>query len=194
LVRDFENMDFLKDQGKFQEIIAELDKLNAAKRKILLQRLEERLVGSSWVSTDLFKPGMRNLYLQEKLGGLRMFQKFVNFLGDQYYHFKFFFQNKIKRGVTPKVNELLNQAINMPNFRFRLEAIDLAIEFQGEKALPQLFNLINGLDKDKKNARLIIKRLQVKLDEIATLVSGKKEFERLFRDFRLKMIELEGWT
>ena len=106
----------MRDNTLFLEKLREVEKLSDKKKQKFLRNLEVDLKSSAWATKTLFKPGIRNLYLQERLGAGKMVKKMQNFLGDQEYMFKFFFQNAFAMGKVPLVVELLKQGMNQPLF------------------------------------------------------------------------------
>lgn len=186
------DLDLLGDAGKFKEFLITIDGMESLEKIILVETLEKQLTSSSWVSNEIFKPGVRNLYLQEKLGATGMYNKMILFLGDQYYHFKFFFQNKMSKGDIPAVLDLLQQGVNSPRFRFRLEAIECLIELRECLCLPTIINLLNGFDKKPAEAIPILEILKQNLDFLAGCMDREEKYRELFSILRLRMLELDS--
>lgn len=185
------NLEFLDDPKQFKGLMEGLDAMDDAEKSLLAQKLEKTLTSSSWVSNKLFKPGVRNLHVLERIQARGMYKKLVTFLGDQYYHFKFFFQNKASKGSIPTVMDLLKQAINMPRFRFRLEAMDLLVEFLGVSSLPVMYNLVNGIETPDSGTRLLIENIEQNLAFLTENYSMEPKFKGIFKDIRFKLMELE---
>ena len=182
---DGESLDWLDDPARFAIRLGMLDNLDGIDQHLLLEQLERHLTSSSWVTARLFKPGIRNLFLQERLGSTAMLKKLELFLGDQEYHFKFFFQDATRRGKVPGVLELLRQAINVPRFRFRLEAIDMLVELDSARVVPVLFNLLSGMPPGDEHGAAIHDRVDANLDALAELVEKEPGFDDAFRRLRL---------
>ena len=185
------NLDFLNDRKQFKDLFERLDAMDDAGKLQLAEMLKKAITSSSWVSNKLFKPGVRNLLVLEKIQVQGMYKKLVTFLGDQYYHFKFFFQNKASKGETPTVIEFLKQAINMPRFRFRLEAVDLVVEFMGLSSLPVIFNLVNGIDAPDEGTRSLIENIEQNLVFMTENVPMEPKFKAISKDIRFKLLDLE---
>lgn len=168
--------------------------MGKGERETLLAELGDHLTSSSWVNEHLFKPGMRNLFLQEKCRGFTKFNDMVVFLGDQYYHFKFFFQNLMNsREQFPTVVGFLQQAINISRFRFRLQALDMLVELAGCEALPSLINLVNGFHAINSATRGILDRLEGCMDVLESCMEDTNgNGRKLFFMLRESMIALEG--
>jgi hypothetical protein len=193
---DSQSLDFLEDRFRFNAILSKIEAMDDLEKANLLQRLESRLVvSSSWVTSVLFKPGIRNLLLQEKLGErlgtTNQIKQMEQFLGDQDYQFKFFFQRAISHGTIPTVIDLLKQAINLPRFRFREEAIDLLAELAGVEAVPFLFNLVSGLDPRRDRIACIVTRIEGVLDILAEHVDAEPRFGDTFKRLRLALATLD---
>lgn len=163
--------------------------MTPAEKASLLGRLEATMRSSAWATKALFKPGIRNFSLQEQLGGGAMVKQFEHFLGDQDYLFKFFFQDAFAMGKIPTVMDLVRQGINIPSFRFRLEAIDMLVEIDGARAIPVLFNLVSGLETTVAGARDVLARVELLLDDLAIAVEAAPAFSAVFGKLRLLLVE-----
>ncbi len=184
-----ERLVFLEDPVRFKAMRDSITSMEQAEKVDILTRLEVVMKSSAWATKELFKPGIRNLYLQEQLGTRGMVKQFEHFLGDQEYQFKFFFQNAFASGMVPHVLDLLRQGINLPSFRFRLESLDMIVEIDGAKAVPVLFNLVSGLDIAAAGARDVVARIVNLLDEIAVTVDAEPAFALVFGKLRLLLVE-----
>ncbi|MHA1681638.1 MAG: hypothetical protein ACTSUE_11565 [Promethearchaeota archaeon] len=189
---DEQGLVFLKNGKKFKEILENLSVMASAEKRDLLNKLERHLTSSSWVSNEIFKPGVRNLFIQEKLGAKGMYNKLVIFLGDQYYHFKFFFQEKMRKGEIPAILNLLRQGVNLPRFRFRLESMECLIEIQGCLALPAIINLLNGFDKKPGETSSILNMIRLHLDDLAACMEREEKYRKLFSILQMRMLELDS--
>ncbi|MHA1792874.1 MAG: hypothetical protein ACTSVI_09535 [Promethearchaeota archaeon] len=187
------DLTFLHDRLAFKKFLMSFDSLTVDDKNSLLEKLQEDLRSSSWVSKDLYKPGIRNLFIQEKLSAKNMYQNFVKFLGDQEYHFKFFFQNMVSKGKIPTVMDFLRQAINTPRFRFRSESIDLLIEINGKAAIINLINLIAGLNTEKNNeeSRLVIERIKSNLDLLSSRVNNDTKLMTLLEKLKDSITQVQ---
>ena len=178
--------DFLEDAASFKQKLAQLPESDDEKQA-LLDNLDAYMKSSAWATKVLFKPGVRNFYLQEQLGVRITTKQFEHFLGDQEYQFKFFFQNFFSRGELPGVVDLLKQGINMPSFRFRLDAIDMLVELEAKSSISLLFNLVSGLDQHQPDASEIIARIEANMDDLAAACESSDNFMSIFRELRLQM-------
>ena len=186
------SLGFLDDRLEFGEMLASIDDLDDNAKATLLDELERGfIVSSSWVTPVLFKPGIRNLFLQEHLGATGIIKKMEQFLGDQDYHFKFFFQDAVRHGRVPAVLELVKQSINLPRFRFRLLAIDMLVELAGAEAVPFLFNLVSGLDPRRDDVAGIAGQVESNLDQLAGVVENESKFRDAFKRLRLALATLD---
>lgn len=176
---------WLEEPVSFAARLASLPALDLVDRAILLEQLDRHLTSSSWVTARLFKPMVRNLHVQGILGAPGMFKKLELFLGDQEYHFKFFFQDAMRRGAIPTVLDVLHQAINMPRFRFRLEAIDMVAELDPARAIPALCNLLSGMAAGDPAAGSIHARVDAALEVLAPAVDAVPALAGAFRELRL---------
>jgi hypothetical protein len=181
-------LDFLDDPARFKEMRVRITSMNLAEKSDLSKRLEATMKSSAWATKALFNPGIRNFYLQEQLGATSMVKQFEQFLGDQEYLFKFFFQNAFAGGRVPKVLDMLRQGINIPAFRFRLEAIDMLVELDGAGALPTLFNLVSGLDEREAGSKEVIVRIEANLDALAETSRASPKLADVFTRLRFLLV------
>nr|MDO8115587.1 hypothetical protein [Candidatus Sigynarchaeota archaeon] len=191
----FESLDFLLDPAAFKVALAGIGTLSERETSTLVDKLSHYtgMSSSSWVTTELFKPGIRDLFMQEKIGAPNMIKKMEHFLGDQEYLFKFFFQNAIMKGSVPSVLDLLNQAINIPLFRFRLDSIDMLVELSDASIIPALYNLVTGLDMTILANKLVVERVERAMESLASLVDEQPKFTAVFRQLRLLMVQVHAW-
>ncbi len=189
------SLDFLLDPAAFKRVLAGAGNLSKQEAEALVDRLVQYtgMSSSSWVTTELFKPGIRDLFMQEKLGATNMIKKMEHFLGDQEYLFKFFFQNAIVNGSVPTVIDLLKQGINIPLFRFRLDAVDMLVELGDARIIPVLYNLVTGLDTSGEGNRNIIERLDHGIEALELMINGQPKFADAFRQLRLLLVQLRAW-
>ncbi|MEX2683128.1 MAG: hypothetical protein Q6373_016180 [Candidatus Sigynarchaeota archaeon] len=184
-----EKLDFLEDPEKFKAIRRNIASMSQAEKADILKNLEAEMKSSAWATKALFKPGIRNFFLQEQLGGQGMVKQFEHFLGDQEYLFKFFFQNAFTGGKVPGVMDLLRQGINIPSFRFRLESIDMLVELDGAGSLPTLFNLVSGLSEREASNKDVIARIEANLDALAEAGTASPKLADVFTRLRLLLVE-----
>ncbi len=182
-------LDFLDDPGRFKALRGRLGSMLQAEKDALLGSLESAMKSSAWATKELFEPGIRNFCLQEQLGGRGMVKQLEHFLGDQEYLFKFFFQNAFASGRVPKVADLLRQGINIPAFRFRLEAVDMLVELDGASALPMLFNLVSGLDTRAAGSKDLLARIEANLDALAEASAENPKLAGVFTRLRLLLVQ-----
>ncbi|HME55626.1 MAG TPA: hypothetical protein VKM55_25695 [Candidatus Lokiarchaeia archaeon] len=181
-----DSIDFLDDATSFKRKLEQLPQSDDEKRA-LLENLETFMKSSAWATKILFKPGIRNFYMQEQLRVQITTKQFEHFLGDQEYLFKFFFQNFFSRGELPGVVDLLKQGINLPSFRFRLDSIDMLVELDAKGAILLLFNLVSGLDQNQPDACKILSRIEAGLDDLATACKAAPKFKKIFDELRFLM-------
>lgn len=186
------NLEFLNDRVEFKKFLDGLDEMDSIEKLVIAEKLENKLTSSSWVTNRLFKPGIRNLFILEKIQPHGMYKKLVNFLGDQYYHFKFFFQNKASQGNIPTVMELLKQAVNMPRFRFRMEALDMLVELKGYASLPDVYNLLSGISRDDKDLDVIAEAIESNLGYLVENLGRGEKYYDFFKKIRFKLLEIES--
>nr|MDO8111541.1 hypothetical protein [Candidatus Sigynarchaeota archaeon] len=185
--------DFLSDGQQFKKKVAEIHGWPPAAKQDLLAQLEAHMKSSAWATKALFKPGIRDLYLQEQLGARSgKVKQFEHFLGDQEYLFKFFFQNFFNQGEIPGIIDLLKQGINLPSFRYRLESIDMLVELEGANAIPGLYNLVSGLDIAQQGARDVVTRIDACLDELSTASEASPKANDLLFKLRLLLMQLDA--
>ncbi|MBN2153177.1 MAG: hypothetical protein JW839_17115 [Candidatus Lokiarchaeota archaeon] len=182
-------LDFLDDPERFKALRGRLRSMQRAERDALLASLEASMRSSAWATKDLFKPGIRNFWLQERLGGRGTVKQYEHFLGDQEYLFKFFFQNAFASGKVPGAMDLLRQAINIPSFRFRLESIDMLVELDGAVALPALFNLVSGLEAREVGSKDLLARIEANLDALGEASTASPKLAGVFTRLRLLLVE-----
>lgn len=180
-------IDFLDDAVTFKKELEIICTISSQEKNELLENLDAFMKSSAWATTVLFKPGIRNIYLQEQLGARITTKQFEHFLGDQEYQFKFFFQNFFSRGELPSVVDLLKQGINLPSFRFRLDSIDMLVELDAKSAIPLLFNLVSGLDRNQPDASKILSRIEANLDDLSTACDASPKFRKIFDELRFLM-------
>jgi hypothetical protein len=183
-----EQLSVLDDAARFKATCDTLASMNQAEKADFLKRLETDMKSSAWATKELFKPGIRNLYLQGQLGNRGMVKQFEHFLGDQEYLFKFFFQNAFAGGKVPQVMDLLRQGINIPAFRFRLESIDMLVELDGAGALPTVFNLVSGLGGCEAGSKDVIRRIEANLDALAEASTANQKLADVFTRLRLLLV------
>ncbi len=184
-----DQLGFLEDPVRFRTMRGSITSMSPAEKTDILKKLEAAMKSSAWATKELFKPGIRNFFLQEQLGGRGMVKQLEHFLGDQEYLFKFFFQNAFAGGNVPGVMDLLSQGINIPPFRFRLESIDMLVELGGAGALPTLFNLVSGLDEREAGTKDVIARIEVNLDALAETSTTNPKLADVFTRLRLLLVE-----
>jgi hypothetical protein len=186
---NFTKLDFLDDPHLYKSALGQVSAQPINDRSALRARLETSMTSSAWATKQLFKPGIRNLFLQERLGVRAVVKQFQHFLGDQEYLFKFFFLNAFSNGNVPCVVDLLQQGINIPAFRFRLEAIDMLVELGGAGALPAIFNLVSGLDGHATGTKDVLARVDANLYVLAENSMSSPKLTDAFTRLRLLLVQ-----
>jgi hypothetical protein len=184
--------EYLRDNTLFFKKLREVEKLRDKKKQKFLRNLEVDLKSSAWATKTLFKPGIRNLYLQERLSAGKMVKKMQNFLGDQEYMFKFFFQNSFAKGKVPLVVELLEQGINLPRFRFRLESTTMLIELAPKRALIAIFNLLSGLDRADPIYNQMPDYIGQNFERLADAGNQNPKLKEIFKQIRMLLLHWES--